>query len=252
MGEKTRRGNGEASYRERTIGGTKYIEGRIRINGQQFSEYAKTKTACRAKIDKLRFNGPTKKPNKITVEDQINDWLAESIKPNLKTTTYENYKFITDCYIIPDLGKDLVIDLTKLKLQKMINKRAKTLAPNTVRRIRLIITAFLSYAEENGVITINPALKITSPAITKKKPKTVPKEDVQKLINVDTAKDQLASLAKLIVLSGLRRGEALGLKWSDIDFENKTIHIQRQIVRSDGKATESSLKTDESNQSVFP
>ena len=158
-------------------------------------------------------------------------WLEDEIKPERKMTTYENYKYIIDTHITPEIGDESRHTLSQVKIQKFLNKKSKTpskasksknpkpLSPSTVRRIRLILKASLTVAEQDEAIDKNPAALVKSPEIEKTKITTIDKDGIQKLIAIDTSKDQMQTIAKLIILTGLRRGEALGLKWSDVDFK---------------------------------
>lgn len=232
-----KRGNGEASYREKVVNGVKYVEGRIRINGKQYSCYAKTGKACRDKIDKLKYNGVPKKRLDITLKEYIENWLDSEVKLNRSINTFENYNTICKKHIIPDLGHYKIVDLNRLTIQQYIKKKTghiikyknltKSISPRYIALIKTILGAIFKSAVRDEIIDKNPAYEIVLP-------KKVVKEDtesfllqdeVDKILSVDTVNDGLASLCKFILMFGLRRNEGRNIKWEDVDFNNKTIAI---------------------------
>lgn len=237
----SRRGNGEATYRKRTINGKTYIEGRIMIDGRRYSVYAQKETDCRRKIDKIKFLGPNEKPDKITVSEWIEKWLENEIKPAKKISTYLNYKMAFKNYIEPDTDKIILAKYSRMDGQNLINKRAvsktKTgrsgLSPSTVKRIYLIMSAAFSSAVEDGMIDKNPMDLIEIPEPQKTKIETINKKDFQKIIEYDAAGDPIIALSQLLLITGLRRGEGLGLKWIDIDFKKEAASIKRAVIRGD-------------------
>lgn len=245
-----RRGNHEASYREKIVNGITYIEGRITINGKSYSRYAKTKQLCRDKIDKLRWEGPAIKPEQITVSEWLDKWLDEEIEPSKKETTYNNYKSLCTHHLKPSIGKIKLLELKRSDVQKMINKKDKMLSPRTLRLMIIVLSSALKMAVKDEVIDKNAASLVSLPKSTKKEKTWIGIEEIKKILEVDTTKDTIATAIKVSLLTGLRRGEVLALKWSDIDFKNSTLRIERAIIKK-AKGTEiTTPKTDESNRTV--
>ena len=147
-------------------------------------------------------------------------------------------------------------DLTTLHLQQFYKnllaegrveqieaqKQPKGLSTKTVRNIHQIISSALKLAVEQRLIARNPADGCALPKVEHKEMQTLPIEQLTSFLR--EAKDSgVFALYYIDLTTGLRRGELLGLKWSDIDLEKGDLRVQRQIGRIDGKIIEMPLKT---------
>jgi len=121
-------------------------------------------------------------------------------------------------------------------------KQPKGLSAKTVRNIHQIISSALKLAVEQRLIARNPADGCALPKAERKEMQTLPVEQLTSFLR--EAKDSgVFALYYIDLTTGLRRGELLGLKWSDIDLEKGDLRVQRQIGRIDGKIIEMPLKT---------
>ena len=121
-------------------------------------------------------------------------------------------------------------------------KQPKGLSAKTVRNIHQIISSALKLAVEQRLIAHNPADGCALPKVERKEMQTLPVEQLTSFLR--EAKDSgVFALYYIDLTTGLRRGELLGLKWSDIDLEKGDLRVQRQIGRINGKIIEMPLKT---------
>ena len=121
-------------------------------------------------------------------------------------------------------------------------KQPRGLSAKTVRNIHQIISSALKLAVEQRLIAHNPADGCALPKVERKEMQTLPIEQLTSFLR--EAKDSgVFALYYIDLTTGLRRGELLGLKWSDIDLEKGDLRVQRQIGRIDGKIIEMPLKT---------
>ena len=121
-------------------------------------------------------------------------------------------------------------------------KQPKGLSAKTVRNIHQIISSALKLAVEQRLIAHNPADGCALPKAERKEMQTLPVEQLTSFLR--EAKDSgVFALYYIDLTTGLRRGELLGLKWSDIDLEKGDLRVQRQIGRINGKIIEMPLKT---------
>ena len=121
-------------------------------------------------------------------------------------------------------------------------KQPKGLSAKTVRNIHQIISSALKLANEQRLIARNPADGCALPKAERKEMQTLPVEQLTSFLR--EAKDSgVFALYYIDLTTGLRRGELLGLKWSDIDLEKGDLRVQRQIGRINGKIIEMPLKT---------
>ena len=121
-------------------------------------------------------------------------------------------------------------------------KQPKGLSAKTVRNIHQIISSALKLAVEQRLIAHNPADGCALPKAERKEMQTLPVEQLTSFLR--EAKDSgVYELYYLDLATGLRRGELLGLKWTDVDLDRGVLKIQRAISRQNGKVVEAPLKT---------
>lgn len=186
--------------------------------------------------------------------DYIADWV-ERDKSRVQITTYDGYKHMLNKYIYPYFKNTRlnVQDVKPMHIEKYCAERISNgLSPNTVIKHLAIIRTALQDAVKNGIIRTNPADLVEKPKRVKPKHDYYKQEELQKLLAV-TRDTPIELPVFLAVVFGLRRSEAIGLKWSAIDFEAMTLTICNKVTRVeiDGKVTEvesDTLKSDTSNR----
>lgn len=243
-----RRANGEGSLYQRSSDGLWIYE--ITFPGESKPRYFSGKTAEKA-IEKkdealktLYVNGFLPKKNKTTVGEWLDFWLTNYKIADLTDTGRESYENEIKYRIKPHLGNILLSELRPLDIQQWINKLSTEgrkdgkggLAPKTVVRSFGVLRQALDKAVEQELIISNPAAKKTGKNQINL-PK-VPKPQIKHMTVDDTAaflqaiKDDYMYPAIVTgLMTGLRRGELLGLKWKDIDLKKGTILVRRQLVR---------------------
>ena len=121
-------------------------------------------------------------------------------------------------------------------------KQPKGLSAKTVRNIHQIISSALKLAIEQRLIARNPADSCALPKVERKEMQTLPIEQLASFLR-EAKESGVFALYYIDLTTGLRRGELLGLKWSDIDLEKGDLRVQRQIGRIGGEVIEMPLKT---------
>ena len=107
----------------------------------------------------------------------------------------------------------------------------KTLSSSTVHYYHNVISSMLSTAVQWQIIFSNPCERVKPPKIGKPDPKYLDEEEARQLIDLLQNEDtQFRIMVELLMFTGLRRGELLGLEWSDIDFDNKIIQVCRSSL----------------------
>lgn len=172
-------------------------------------------------------------PETITVGELVNRWLASRAR-ELRPKTIEGYEHTINRHVLPHLGHLEVRELTPYHVQAWIDEQAAagvgaTTLGHAVKRLR----SALDGAVRLGLVTTNAARLATSPAQQKASYAILTKGQVEQLLAVAEA-DHFHPLWHLLVLAGLRRGEALGLRWRDVDLSKQEIHIKQtvEVVRS--------------------
>lgn len=209
-------------------------EGRYKYKSETVKgSYAEAEARLREIMSKMDA-GAYIEPTKITVEEFIAKWLEEYVKPNLKPKTYRSYEQLSRVHIIPNLGEHLLTRLSPLLIQEFYNALARDeMSPTSVGIIHRTLKAALGVAVQWKLIPENPACSVTPPDSDEREYRTLSAEQALKLL--ETAKQinkRRYGLYLCLLTTGMRIGEACGLKWEDIDFENKIIRVQRNLVRA--------------------
>ena len=258
-----RRANGEGNIRKRKDGRWegRYTVGHDPETGKAIIKnvLGKTQAEVKEKLKKAieeNVGIDYGRSKTYTVGNWLEAWYENYAKIKMRPSTYLTYHGYIENHIKPQLGKIPLNDLTTLHLQQFYKKllaegrveriesqkQPKGLSAKTVRNIHQIISSALKLAIEQRLIARNPAEGCALPKAERKEMQTLPAEQLTSFLR--EAKDSGVFVMYYIDLTtGLRRGELLGLKWSDIDLEKGDLRVRRQIGRINGKIMEMPLKT---------
>lgn len=156
------------------------------------------------------------------------EWLKYK-KNTVKKSTYYNYSYSVAKYLYPSFaGKNI----TKIRnYNNFIEELSDTLSPKTVRDIVTKLKEIINFYEEEHNTKLN-IKKMSLPKMNKKEIQILSNKEKQKLEKYCIEQNSLKSLGILICLNtGLRIGEVCALRWENIDFESKKIHIEKTIER---------------------
>lgn len=213
------------------------------INGkrQQTSKSGyKTKTAAlRAGLEALQQYenlGRVVNQSRMSYSDFLDIWIKDCTI-DLKSSTLDNYKKKIRNHIKPALGSYPLIAIQRETIQEFINNMFNNgYAYNTLSVVKGIVTKSFNYAVDNNYLKYSPAVRLRIPA--NKVPETPTRINEHHILADETAKQIFNKYPegspyhiplRLGYECGLRIGEAYALVWEDIDFENHTITINRQI-----------------------
>lgn len=156
------------------------------------------------------------------------EWLKYK-KNTVKKSTYYNYSYSVEKYLYLKFADQ---DITQIKdYNDFIEKLTDTLAPKTVRDIITKLKEIINFYEEEHNTKLN-IKKMSLPKMNKKEIQILSNKEKQKLEKYCIEQNSLKSLGILICLNtGLRIGEVCALRWENIDFESKKIHIEKTIER---------------------
>ncbi len=172
----------------------------------------------------------------VKFETFCEEWFEDYAKTNLRNTTYERLLQLRG-RIYPVIGHIRMDKITPRQIQTFVNslskeganeRTGKPLAPKTIRHNLSLISDVFGYAVKMGVVSENPCSKVTIPKGEVKEKQIYPPAEVERfltLLNNEPLKYR--TFFYLMIYSGFRRGEMLGLEWKDVDFENNIISVRR-------------------------
>ncbi len=197
-------------------------------------------------------------PDKITVSEYLKQWLYDYVEKNLAPVTIESYRTNIEKHIIPCLGLNLLQKMQPIHIQQFYNEmlvKGRTdgkggLSPKSVLYLHRILREAINHALKLQLVNRNVVDLVEPPRQKSFKAKFLNENQVQILL--DTLKYTNLYIPTLLAVGlGLRRGEALGLKWDDIDFEDKTITISRSLLPSQKGVIFHDPKTEKSNRVII-
>ena len=176
-------------------------------------------------------------PTELSFHDFLDLWVDTYCKINLKEVTVTNYKKKIRLHIKPELGIYKLKALTPTVMQEFINKKAKqNYSRNTLSVIKGILTGSLRYAVQQEMIRHSPMTNVTLPSPRNELLKSrtsphvyIPPHRIREIFERFPEGSSPHIAMMLGYKGGLRLGEAFGVIWDDVDFEENTISVNRQV-----------------------
>lgn len=205
----------------------KLKDGRVRwrqmVDGKTRTITAKSMPELKEKVKKVADLPIIK--NKIKVSEWFEKWLEIYIKPLKKQATYYQYKILYEQHIFPIIGNRLITSVKQYDIQQIIAKmNEKGLSTWTMKHVRKILHIAFDRAFKDKLIPENPVVDIEIPKKQAKPRKTITASEL-KILFENLKNTRWYWAFRFMLVTGLRRGELLALRWSDIDYENKRIVV---------------------------
>jgi len=205
----------------------------IAIDGKRITRNFRTKSECSTWIKEMQTQidrGLTYRKSNVTLGIFIKKWLGVH-QTSLAPRTALRYEQLTRDYILPQLGH---LKLTELRLDRieahyqLLLKQG--LSPRNVRFVHSILHRGLKDGMRRGYLGYNPAHGATLPRYEPPEMAILAEDEVVRfLISIRGSRHE--ALYHLAIKTGLRQGELLGLKWSDLDWKQGIVRIHRQVQR---------------------
>ncbi|ADH63077.1 integrase family protein [Allomeiothermus silvanus DSM 9946] len=255
-----KRANNEGTIYKRADGRYEYS---LMISGKRHRGYAKTRKEAAKKLAELLVaygRNLLPDPDRITLKEFCERWLT-SVEHRVKPTTHYGYKVALEKHAIPILGDiavqrlqplhltHLYADLLKKRIHPNDPKRLKTLSPTTVRLVHRTLHAALEDAVRWGLLPWNPADRVKPPQAPRYTGEVWTPEEVWRFL-AEAQHSRLYALFFLALMTGMRRGELLGLKWADIDWQEGAIWVRQNLTKAGSKRVVQSPKTYRSSRPV--
>lgn len=221
---------------------------------RQKSIYGKTQKEVRERLAEITTeldDGTYIEPSKMTLEAWMEVWL-EDYMFDKKWSTIKHYKAQAKAHILPTLGKVPLSQLDPHRIQSFYNSllrgcwKKQPLNPKRVRNVHGILSKCLSTAVKLEYLRRNPAEVVTLPWVERKEIQPLTDAQVGALVAA-IGSDGYGTLLKVVVFTGLRLAEAIGLTWDCVDFEKRRLTINKQLQKrplAEGGFTFTPLKND--------
>ena len=167
----------------------------------------------------------------------IHDWLVTFKQANVSPRTFETAEMLAKLHVYPHIGELKLAQVTPNIIQGVLNKMlvaGYSLA--YVRKVKFLLNQFFAYAKANRFINDNPVSECivkSTPEHKERKQETykaIPIEIREYFLEVISKNDFMKALCMVQMFAGLRIGEALALKWKNVDFDNGIISIDSAVT----------------------
>ena len=259
-----RRANGEGNIRKRKDGRWegRYTVGHDPETGKSIIKnvLGKTQAEVKEKLKKAieeNVGIDYGRAKTYTVGSWLEVWMENYAKVKLRPSTFKTSQGFLKNHIKPQIGSIPLDKLTTIHIQRFYNNlqksgrvqrknfpelKDKSLSPRVVRGVHTLLRNCLEQAVAERLILSNPAQGCKLPQLEKREMRILPQEKIGMYLAEAERRGLLAAFY-LELTTGLRRGELLALQWTDLDVENKTLSITKQVNRINGELVVSPPKT---------
>ncbi len=247
------RGHGEGSIYQRQDGRwvasitlenrkRKYFYGETRKEVQE-----KLKVALREQQQGTLVVGP-----KQSVEQFFTQWLEEVHKPNVRISTYKRYQNMLRLHFLPVFGHYQLVKLSPQRIQALYAQKLKEgLSAKTIGVLHAILHKAFEYAVRLNYLPRNLCDAVDVPHAEKYENQPLILEQIQQLLTCAKG-HSIEAFFVLALVTGMRRGELLALKWKDINFAESTLQVRRSLIEVSGeRIRESEPKTAQGRRSIY-
>lgn len=173
----------------------------------------------------------------ITFAAWANKWLTVYKKPHVSENTYRlTYRNSVEKHLIPYFGAAQLKSIRNIDIQRFFEQKKSELSESMLDKLHICLNGIFMTAIDNDLIYKNPARNVTYSSAKAKHTKTV-WTDLDILTAKEFFKERMPEVV-LLLETGLRRGEMLGLMWKDLDFKENTLQVRRSISDMQGGGLE--------------
>lgn len=199
----------------------------------------------------------TRRP--MTVGDYLEAWLRDTLPTVVRPSTVASYASLTKQHIIPGLGHHRLDKLTAVHIRAFLRDKSTQTSPRTKRPlssrtlqyIHAVLRLALEQARRDDLVARNVAGLVAGPKVQRSEVQPLKPAEAAKLFAA-AAEDRLSPLWLLVTALGLRRGEALALRWEDIDLDRGHLQIRATLQRVDGALVRSEMPKTKSSRRALP
>ena len=211
----------------------------VKDDGKPDRRHVKRKTEAEViravrNLERQRESGLKTKPGRgWKLEQWLTHWLNDIITPSVRPKTSARYRTDVVEYLIPGLGAHRIDRLQPEHIERLyakLRERKPPLSPSSIYHVHATLRTSLNEALKRRHIVENPCLIARPPQLVE--PEIIPLkvEEARQILDVATTLRNGVRFALALAL-GLRQGEAIGLKWDDLDSQTGTITVRRALQR---------------------
>ncbi|MGW2495843.1 tyrosine-type recombinase/integrase [Streptomyces pseudogriseolus] len=178
-------------------------------------------------------------------------WLAHYVQPRRKLSTYDKYETHVRLYLVPLLGTKRLESLSVADVRRFITRMQTTHTAATAKEAHRVLRTALTAAVREELVTRNVASLVEPPRVKQREIRPWSLEETLTFLEA-ARKDPLYAAFVLAIAMGLRRGELVGLRWSDVDLDNRVLYIRHQTQRRRGELYDDDPKSRRSRVVPMP
>lgn len=228
------------------------------VDGKRKYFYGKTQKEAKDKREAFLqevSRGVSVDAKKQTVEQFLVKWLEDSQRQSVRPRTYERYEEVVRLHVVPTLGQHLLPKLSPQHVQSLYARQLEAgFSETTVHHVHNVLHKALKTAVKWGLVSRNVCELVDPPRKAHFEGQALTVEQARKLLTAARG-HRMEALFHLELATGMRRGEIMGLKWQDINFEKGLVRVQRILSRVPSKMPgkgyiEAEVKTAKSRRSI--
>jgi integrase len=186
----------------------------------------------------------------VSVGEFLDQWLSEVVQPNVRPWTYKGYEVHVRLHLKPAIGHIPLNKLAPLHVQQVLNaKKSEGLSAKSIRYIRGTLRTALNQAVRWELLSRNPAALVDGPRVAHYEIRPFTPDEARAFLAAMKG-DRLETLYSVALAMGLRQGEALGLRWKEVDLEMGYLRVSKQLQRFNGETRLVEPKTARSRRTL--
>jgi integrase len=223
-----RRGNNEGSIYKRKDG--RWCA-QVSLSGRRITKYGKTQRECREwvkqTLDKIE-HGLTFEGTQLSLERYMEGWLSGK-ELSRRPSTVVNYRRYLDLYILPALGRMRLQAILPVHIRQLyLRMQLEGKGARTIQLVHVTLRCAFAQAVKEGLLGHNPLDAVERPKVETKQFQIFTEEQARTFVSAARG-HPYETLFYLALTTGMRKGEVLGLMWTDVNWEKATLRVERQL-----------------------
>lgn len=233
---KRRRGHGEGTlYRRRGGSWAGAITIGLNANGRQRRKcvYGRTRREVAEKLARLqvaRLDGPLAEPGRLRLGEYLNRWHEDVSRPRTRPGTHAEYGRLVR-HIVRHVGNVQLGRFGPLHVKGLLEAlEREEVGSRTRQSIHRMLHCALHDAQRMGLLRANSCDAVDAPRHTKREIQVLDADQTRRLLEAAAEDERIGALVTVLATTGLRLGEALALRWRDVDFQAGTVQVERTLT----------------------